>query len=250
MLALTWRQHRTQALSALAVLAVLAAYLAVSEHQITSYMGSTGLSRCLAVHGNCNAASVLFTNRYDGKFGLLDWLVILPLLVGIFWGAPLLSREAEHGTHRLAWTQSVGRARWLTVKLAAFIPAAIVAAAILTTLLGWAFHPLLQVCSAGYCNQSKMTQNIFSSWGIAPAAYTLYALALGTAAGAFLQRTVPAMAVTAGGFLGLRLALLSLPDHQPASRFWTLQVTEAAIFGGAAVILLAAATWRTTRRDA
>jgi hypothetical protein len=250
MIALTWRQHRLQALSALAVLAALAAYLLVSEHQITSYMGGIGLSHCLASHGNCNAATELFTNRYNGKFGLLDWLVILPLLVGLFWGAPLLAREAEHGTHRLAWTQSVGRARWLTVKLAAFIPAAVVAAAILTALLGWAFHPLLQVCSAGYCNQTTMTPNIFSSWGIAPAVYTLYALALGTAAGAFLQRTIPAMAVTTGGFLGLRLALLSLPEHQPASRFWTLQATEAGIFGGAAVILLGAAIWRTTRRDA
>ena len=40
-----------------------------------------------------------------------------PLLVGLFWGAPVLAREFERGTHRLAWTQSVPRRAWLVVKL-------------------------------------------------------------------------------------------------------------------------------------
>ena len=35
----------------------------------------------------------------------------------MFWGAPLLAREFETGTFRLAWTQSVTRTRWLAVKL-------------------------------------------------------------------------------------------------------------------------------------
>jgi len=39
-----------------------------------------------------------------------------PALLGIFWGAPLIARELETGTCRLAWNQSVTRTRWLTVK--------------------------------------------------------------------------------------------------------------------------------------
>ena len=43
---------------------------------------------------------------------------VVPALIGIFWGAPLVARELETGTFRLAWTQSVTRTRWLAVKLA------------------------------------------------------------------------------------------------------------------------------------
>jgi ABC-type multidrug transport system ATPase subunit len=32
-----------------------------------------------------------------------------PVLIGMFWGAPLVARELETGTFRLAWTQSVTR---------------------------------------------------------------------------------------------------------------------------------------------
>jgi len=40
----------------------------------------------------------------------LDFLVLaVPLLIGMFWGAPLISREFEAGTFRLAWTQGVTR---------------------------------------------------------------------------------------------------------------------------------------------
>ena len=42
---------------------------------------------------------------------------VAPALIGIFWGAPLVTRELEAGTFRLAWNQSVTRARWMAVKL-------------------------------------------------------------------------------------------------------------------------------------
>jgi hypothetical protein len=33
----------------------------------------------------------------------------VPLLLGLFWGAPLLAKEFEDGTHSLAWTQGITR---------------------------------------------------------------------------------------------------------------------------------------------
>ena len=44
-------------------------------------------------------------------------LAVVPAVVGAFWGAPLVARELEAGTHRLAWTQSVTRGRWLATRL-------------------------------------------------------------------------------------------------------------------------------------
>ena len=45
-------------------------------------------------------------------------IACLPALIGACWGAPLVARELETGTFRLAWNQSVTRTRWLAVKLA------------------------------------------------------------------------------------------------------------------------------------
>src|SRR5262249_57509041 len=42
---------------------------------------------------------------------------LVPAVIGMFWGAPLIARELEDRTYRLAWTQSVTRTRWLAVKL-------------------------------------------------------------------------------------------------------------------------------------
>jgi hypothetical protein len=52
---------------------------------------------------------------------LVGFLVIAtlaaPLLVGMFWGAPLVAAELDTGTARFAWMQSVTRERWLWVKV-------------------------------------------------------------------------------------------------------------------------------------
>lgn len=45
---------------------------------------------------------------------LLPWL---PLLIGVFLGAPLLPREYDQRTHLFAWTQSTSPTRWLSIKL-------------------------------------------------------------------------------------------------------------------------------------
>lgn len=44
-------------------------------------------------------------------------LPAVPAVIGMFWGAPLISRELETGTHYLAWNQGVTRTRWLATKL-------------------------------------------------------------------------------------------------------------------------------------
>jgi len=51
----------------------------------------------------------------EAALGLV--VLVVPALIGVFWGAPLIARELETGTFRLAWTQSVTRTRWLAVKL-------------------------------------------------------------------------------------------------------------------------------------
>lgn len=65
----------------------------------------------------------------------------MPGLIGAFWGAPLLTREVEAGTHRLVWNQSVTRTRWLTVKVGMIGVASAIAAGVFSLMLTGLVQP-------------------------------------------------------------------------------------------------------------
>ncbi|NJP32021.1 transporter [Micromonospora thermarum] len=137
----------------------------------------------------------------------------LPLIVGLFWGAPLIAREVEQGTHRLVWTQGVSRRRWALVKLGLIAPAVLLAAVGYGLGVSWSMSPLNQ----GW-EQNRFDAFFFDMQGVAPAGYTLFAVALGIFAGTVWPRMLPAMAVTLVGFIGVRVAVgvLARPRYLPA----------------------------------
>jgi len=211
-IAVALRQHRIQLSSGAALMIVLAALLVWTGHEMTSYLHSTGLSGCLAARGGgCDSFSQLFENRYGSLLRNVAYPNFLPMLVGIFWGAPLVARELESGTHRLAWTQSITRRRWLTTKLALFVAATVGIGAIFSLLLSWWFHPFAQLQFQG--GYSRMDLDSFDFQGVVPIAYSLFAFAVGTAAGVVVRRVLPAMAITFAAYLPLRLLMQSLRAH-------------------------------------
>ena len=126
-----------------------------------------------------------------------------PRLIGIFWGAPLIARELETGTFRLAWTQSVTRTRWLAVKLGVVGPTSIAVTGLLSLIVTWWISPIDRV------NMNRFVARPYSGSHIAPIGYAAFAFALGVAAGALIRRTLPAMATTLVGFVAARLAFTS-----------------------------------------
>ena len=144
MMRLALRQHRLHVGSGFAAIAVLAAVLIWTGHEMTAYMHTTGLSACLATTGHCDGMSQLFRNRYGGLLQNIAYLNFLPMFAGVFWGAPLVAREIEQGTYRLAWTQSITRRRWLTTNLTVYTAAAIVLATVFSVLLAWWFRLTMQ----------------------------------------------------------------------------------------------------------
>jgi ABC-type transport system involved in multi-copper enzyme maturation permease subunit len=64
-------------------------------------------------------------------------VVVVPGIIGVFWGAPLIAREFEAGTFRLAWTQGVTRTRWLLVKLGVVGLASMATAGLMSLLVTW-----------------------------------------------------------------------------------------------------------------
>jgi hypothetical protein len=205
---LTWRQHRIQFLSALAVLVVLVGVTYVSRTQMTTFARSNGLTGCLASGRDCSTFSQDFEQHFTGTLNSVIFLNLLPLLVGFFWGAPLLAHELEHNTHRVAWTQTVSTARWLTVKLATIIGATVLAAGAMALMMSWWFQPFQQAAAT-----SRISPDAFGLVGIVPIGYALFALALGVAAGVVVGRVVPAMGVTLVGFTLVRLSVSKLRSH-------------------------------------
>jgi hypothetical protein len=87
--------------------------------------------------------------------------------------------------------------RWLLTKIGALLLIAIVLFGALSLLLGWWRGPLDHVSGDQFLYG-------FDLEGLTPVAYALFALALGIATGALVRRTLPAMALTLGGFVALR----------------------------------------------
>ena len=193
MIRFAWIQFRTQALVALGVLAVAAVAFAVTGIQLAhSYDAAVALCQ---QQGNCAGLSSFFPpGGYRMVNKSLDVAALaVPGLIGMFWGAPLIAREFETGTFRLAWTQGITRTRWLAAKLDVAGLAAIAASELFSLMLNWWASPIHK---AGV--STPFTSGISSSYisGVAPAGYAAFAFAVGAAAGLFIRRTLPAMAVT------------------------------------------------------
>jgi hypothetical protein len=228
MIWLVWRQHRQQALFALLGLAALAAFLVPTGIQMRTAFEQAGLDDCLPaaarvefVHQGlgpnadqandrvraCQELAERFAGRFGsrGTVGILLWF--LPLFAGLFWGAPLVAREVEHGTHRLVWTQGVSRRRWALAKFGLVGGGVVLVAACYALLVTWWRGPLDQTTG------QRFPWPLFDLEGPVLVGYTLFALALGVFAGVLTRKTQTAMAITLAGFLATRLpvGLLARP---------------------------------------
>jgi ABC-type transport system involved in multi-copper enzyme maturation permease subunit len=230
MIWMTWRQFRAQAATAFAALVVLTAYLVILGLQIRStYNGD--LAQCHA-SGGCAGLLVQFENEYSARLTILSYLLIaVPGLIGIFWGAPLVARELENGTHRLVWNQSVTRGEWLLVKLALVGLLGMAAAGAFSLMLTWAASPFDLV------EADRFGTTLFAARNIAPVAYAAFAVVLGTTVGLMVRRTVPAMAITLVLFAVVQVAMpTAIRPHllAPATtaQQMTTPVTESLTFLG------------------
>jgi ABC-type transport system involved in multi-copper enzyme maturation permease subunit len=308
MMWVAWRQQRTETLIAVALLAALAALLIPTGLHMASAYHNDGLSACLSSDSSmaCNDAIGSFTSRFEGLVNLVAWFTLLPGLIGVLLAAPFVL-ELETGTHRLAWTQSITRRRWIVSKLALAVAAALLVTLALILITTWWRAPFVRV-------HSRLESSAFDSEGTVALGYTLFALGSAALAGAIWRRAVPALVVAFGAYFAARIFVDSwlrqrlaspisvtwpgnTPDparlahawvlneypsdrlghhvmlsracfsngnklnclakpgaafhhavYIPASHFWALQGIETALFGGVAVVLLAAAALWTHAR--
>jgi hypothetical protein len=197
----SWRQYRFPAIGAAVFLGVLAAYLLIMGLRVRS--GYASVASCPQLGGRlshtCGTALMLFGGYHVYGESTAAVLMAVPVLIGAFAGAPILSRELEVGTFRFAWTQGAGRTRWALARLA--LPAVIVtaAAAAFSQLFGWFYYPFFATGDSAFGPQ------YFELTGIAFAAWTLAAFAIGTLAGVLIRKVVPAIAAAMAVWAGLLL---------------------------------------------
>jgi hypothetical protein len=206
---LTWRQHRAEILGGVVVLAALGAVLVVTGLPMHAAYTDQGAAACVAGAGpaeDCDTLLQQFAGRYVGLGDQLSLLTVLPALAGVFIGAPLLGRELEHGTWRLAWAQGVTRTHWLAVKLALLAAAVTVLTVGFTALMTWWRGPLDGI-------QGRFDGAAYNFEGVVPTASAVFAFALGTLAGTLARRTIPAMALTFFGYwiVWIPLVLVARP---------------------------------------
>jgi ABC-type transport system involved in multi-copper enzyme maturation permease subunit len=209
----TWRQHRLMFAGVAALFGAAAAYLLITGLQM--HQAYAAVTACHpATSDICRQVANNFLRTYAPGAGWTSALLqTIPALIGAFVGAPVLAREFETGTFRYAWTQGFGRARWTIAKLVPLAVAVTVAAGAFTVLFSWYYRPII---GAGDDN-GLLYPTIFDLQGIALAAWTMAAFAIGVLAGVLIRRVIPAMFATLAGWAGLAFVTgLSLRPHYMA----------------------------------
>jgi ABC-type transport system involved in multi-copper enzyme maturation permease subunit len=199
MIWLTWRQFRLQALAALGLLAALAVYLVILGQASRGYYDDH-IVNCAA--DTCSLANRTFEHTYRSQFTQVGaLLIVVPAIIGTFWGAPLVSRELEAGTHRLVWNQSVTRTHWLVAKLGLIGLLAVTVTGLLSLLLTWSASRYDRLEAA------RFTASAFDSRNLVPIGYAVFAFMLGVTLGLLIRRTIPAMALTLVIFTAIQVVI-------------------------------------------
>jgi hypothetical protein len=207
---LVWRQHRKQLYVALISLAVLTLVLIPTGR--SAHKAISSYTTCLDKLGDadfipaddadkCQGLAETFGASHETWAYAAILLLTLPLLIGLFWGAPLVAREVEQGTHRLVWTQGITRRRWAVTKFGLIGLTVVALSAIYSVLITWWMEPLNNSIA------DRFEYIFFDQQGVVPVSYTLFAVAVGVFAGSVMPRMIAAMGTTLGVFLFVRIAV-------------------------------------------
>jgi len=184
----TVRQHRTTLFWTGIVVAVLAIVLAatgVPLHELAARGGPSwyGASRASVDFGGVLQALALL-------------LQLAALLVGMFIGAPLLPREIQEGTAKLAWTQAASRTRWLLAQVLPLAGLLALAAFAIGAEFAWWLSPFLHLATGRIGPLSPWWSLRFNLVPLLLAGWVVFAFTSGVFLGAAIRRTLPAMAAT------------------------------------------------------
>jgi ABC-type transport system involved in multi-copper enzyme maturation permease subunit len=188
----TLRLCRGQILVTATLLIALGVGFTIDGASVSAFIRDHRVTDCVPTEPFCDSLNAQVQQRYATFGQLLPYLGLLSAAVGAFWGAPLLSREYETGTAKLAWTQSVPRRSWMVAKVATLGGLVVVGGAALGLMVsGW-----LSVFAGFTVAGVAPDLSFLAVRGPAPAGWWLFGFAVGVAAGAVVRRTLGAIVIT------------------------------------------------------
>jgi hypothetical protein len=216
MIWLTYRQFRSSAIVAVAVVIAFGIALTTTASGLSGLYDASGLRSC---HASCTTQTTDFLTamKADATYPVLYFiglglLLLTPALIGAFWGAPMITREVEGRTLRFVWHQSVTPTRWALMKIALLGLASMAFAGLISLMLGWWAAPIdaaggfpvgggtqigqgaIQISES--IQISRFQKLVFDARGVVPLGYAALGFVLGVTLGVLVRRTVPAMAAT------------------------------------------------------
>ena len=136
----------------------------------------------------CEQALNAWFSAQQGVVGLAAGLLIfISLAAGLFLGVPIVARELERGTTRLAWSLTPSRMRWY---LARMVPILVVLA-IVTYLAGIAAERFIAAVTPLEDLSNSFTA--FGFRGLLIASRAVFIFAVAVAVGAIVGRVLPAV---------------------------------------------------------
>ena len=215
MIWVSWRQHRSQAITCLGLLGILAVFaITVSSSMRTAFSHdrSPGASRKPRQPAPGRVRSAAFMNSFNTVVNIGFWALLLafPGLIGVVIGAPLIASELEYGTWQLAWAQTIPRTRWLVTKLAIVTGGLVILGAAMTAIITWYRQPMDRLTG-------HFINNVYDFEGLALTAYILLAFGLAVLAGLLIRRSIPAMAAALVAWLAVGHGRVPAPPPLPGT---------------------------------
>jgi hypothetical protein len=141
---------------------------------------------------DCEAALNAWYSAQNGVASLsAGLLVFLSFAAGLFLGVPIVARELERGTSRLAWSLTPSRMRWF---LARMVPILVVLA-VLTFVAGVASDRFVAATRPNEDLANSFTS--FGFRGLLVASRAVFTFAVAVVVGAIVGRALPAVILTA-----------------------------------------------------
>jgi len=203
-----WRLQRTETLIVIGILTLIAALLIPTGIQMADAYRHDGLAGCLSINPgpSCGNTIGAFQVRFQGLWNVANFFTLVPGLIGVALAAPFIL-DLEHGTYRLAWTQSITRGRWLAGKIGLPVSAAVVSSGVLILLFTWWRTPEAHI-------NGRLENGIFDTTGTVIIGYTLFALGLALALGAVWRRSAASLTIAFITYFAARIVTdLWLRNH-------------------------------------
>jgi hypothetical protein len=210
---------------------LIAAALVGAALYVANELNAVGYGSCYlaaAPPPSCEALGRRFFDLQTAHASpVFAFMNLLPYAVGLFLGAPLIARELERGTARLAWSIAPSRLRWYAWRVVPVVLFAVV----VTFAAGFAVDRLVAARTPGID-----LENSFDTYGqrgalVAITAFVMVAgaIGLGTVVGRVLPTLIAALILGYFGILGVEhlhadftareAVIVSESELQPGDRY-------------------------------